>query len=219
MFPIQFTYEPNIPIGWSLRHSWLVSFLPQVLRSIYFPFPSQFLILNLKLLNDWDRKVSEPIGLIIAPSFSGLSAISFSWILLCWGAHIMITRYSFNCPISFSTMAGPKVMAERSGWTTYAIEQSTNELKIKLIQFPIEWARSEHASINSRWITSIWKEAGAFYSTHVRTTFIYEKYKRKIRRRLPFVTFVLKGVLRFLLFKIPTFTRYALAHSLGPFNE
>ncbi len=35
-------------------------------------------------------------------------------------------------------MAGPKVMAQHSGWTTYMIQRSANELKIKLIQFPIE---------------------------------------------------------------------------------
>ncbi len=42
-------------------------------------------------------------------------------------------------------------------------------------------------------------------------------YLQKIQRRSPFVTIVFKDVLRFLLFKILTFTRCALAHLLEPF--
>ncbi len=41
-------------------------------------------------------------------------------------------------------------------------------------------------------------------------------YLRKIQRRSPFVAIIFEGILCFLLFKIPTITRYAVAYSLGP---
>ncbi len=74
MFPVQFTYELNIPISWSLQTQ-LAG--PIFLTDFPFFFSIQFLILDLNLLKDSGRKDSEPVGLIPAPSLASLSAVSF----------------------------------------------------------------------------------------------------------------------------------------------
>ncbi len=60
MFPVQFTYELNIPIG-----CWLVLYLLQTRHSVCFLFSIQFLISELNLPKDSGRKDSGPAGLMV----------------------------------------------------------------------------------------------------------------------------------------------------------
>ncbi len=84
------------------RHSWLVPYIPQTFHSVSFLFSIQFLILDLNLIKDSGRKGSGPIGLVLAPSLASLSAVSFCWIPLCAGTHIMVTWFTSDRTVIFS---------------------------------------------------------------------------------------------------------------------
>ncbi len=84
------------------RHSWLVPYFSQTFHSICFLFLIQFLILDLNLLKDNDRKGSGPIGLVLASSLASLCAVSFCRIPLCPGTQITATWFTSDRTVSFS---------------------------------------------------------------------------------------------------------------------
>ncbi len=102
MFPVQFTYELNIPISCSIQIPLAGPILSQTFHSVCFLFSIYFFMLYLNLLEDSDRKSSGPTGLLLAPSLTSLSVVSFYWIPLCPGTHIMVNWFTSHKTVSFS---------------------------------------------------------------------------------------------------------------------
>ncbi len=91
MFPVQLTYELNIPIGWSLQKS-LAGSIPFT-DSLSIPSVSFFI----SLLNDSCKKGSGLIGKVPAPAHASLNVVSFH----CNATHIMATCFTSNSAVSF----------------------------------------------------------------------------------------------------------------------